>query len=178
MNSHKQWLRNAAMLLMGCLLMGAGPTALSADDDESLRALRSPVGTWLLDVTFPPAAMVPPFKEFLVFHRSGTLTESNTTLHANSANPFFNFNGSDGYGTWQMRRGRVEFVFHKLVFDGDTNEHVGYLRVRSTATINGNTFTSSVADSQVDLIMGTDLASGTVVPFGGSDATGTRIGLN
>jgi hypothetical protein len=46
----------------------------------------NPVGTWLITVTFPdnPAGppAPPPFKEFLTLHHNGTLTETNTTLHA------------------------------------------------------------------------------------------------
>ncbi|MGI9234265.1 MAG: hypothetical protein ACR2RD_11585, partial [Woeseiaceae bacterium] len=62
----------------------------------------NPVGTWLLTVTFPEGGP-PPFKEFLVLHANGTVTETNTTLHANSAldpaSPL-PLNGSVGVGAW------------------------------------------------------------------------------
>ncbi len=54
-------------------------------------------GTFALTVTAMGGA---PFQELLTFHKGGTISETNTTLHHNSANKFFPFNRSDGYGAW------------------------------------------------------------------------------
>ena len=123
---------------------------------------------------------VPPFQELLVLHENGTVSETNTTLHANSANPAnpqFNFNGSDGYGAWRTgRHDTVALRFVKLVFDGDMNEHVGYLVVDATAAIDGGVFTGQASD--VNMLMGTDLNNPDfVIPFGSSDSFGHRITL-
>ncbi len=132
-----------------------------------------PEGTFVITVTFPMG--VPPFQELLTFHKGGTISETNTTLHPNSSSPFFSFNGSDGYGAWE--RGSddtVVFKFVKLVFDGVTNEHFGYLVATRIALIENDQFTS--LESDVNLLIGPDLFNPLgVIPFGSSDAVGTRI---
>lgn len=153
-----------------------------------------PVGTWLLTVTFPPQGGLPPFQEFLTFHRDGVVTESNTSLHANSANPFFNANGSDGFGNWSKAPGgRVAWTIHKFVFcgpfganlvpgvaicDGRAGQHVGYLRVRAVSEFSGGVMTTQAAEGFVDMLIGTDPAAPDfVVPFGGADSVGNRLGV-
>lgn len=165
-----------------------------------------PVGTWLLDVVFPTGSP-PPFREFVTFNRDGTMSESNGALHGSSANYFLNYNGSDGYGNWQRHPGgRIAWTFHKMVFCGpafdpppgvppeiglslgctpqNVGQHIGYLRVRTVGKVRGDTFSSQAADSQVDLLIDLNPADGVdpaapdvVIPFGGSDATGRRLGV-
>lgn len=146
-------------------------------------------GTWLVNVRFPEETGVPPFTELLVFHKGGTLSETNTTLHANSAAVPLNFNGSDGYGAWRNRRGghgrhdddeggngrMVEFTLLKLVFDGTMNQHVGFLRVDGVALIAGDRIES--VDSNTELILGPDPDDGDVIGFGSADFEGRRISL-
>ncbi len=131
-----------------------------------------PEGTFVLTVTPMDA---PPFQELLTFHKGGTVSETNTTLHPNSSNEFFAFNGSDGYGAWERGRGdTVVFKFVKLVFDGDTNEHVGYLVVDATALIEDDQFTN--LESDVNILIGPDLFDPLdVIPLGSADRVGTRI---
>ncbi len=130
------------------------------------------VGTYILTVT---AAGTPPFSELLTLHRGGTVSETNTTLHPNSANPFFPFNGSDGYGAWERGpENTVVIKFVKMVFDGVTNDHVGYLVVEATARIEGDEFTN--LESDVNILIGPDLFNPfNVIPLGPTDAVGRRI---
>ncbi len=91
------------------------------------------VGTWQLLVQFPD---MPPFLEFITFHYGGTLTETNTSLHGNSANPFFPFNGNDGFGLWQDNGdGTISFAFKKMMFEAEQNEFIGFLRVKGSAIV-------------------------------------------
>ena len=162
----------------GGLLDGIEKSSNGADAAKLWAPGRRVTGTWLFDVVFPPETGVPGFKEIITFHTGGTLSESNTTLHANSANPFFNFNGSDGHGTWRYKRDRrVSFKLVKLVFDGVTNEHIGYLRVTSTVSMANGMLIQDAADSLTELILGPDIETGIVQPFGGADAVGRRISV-
>ena len=134
-----------------------------------------PVGTWLITVSFPEGGP-PPFKEFLVFNAGGTLTETNTTLHANSAlNPAspLPLNGSMGSGAWKrIGKGKVKFTFIKLVFSAG-GVHEGYLRVSGKARINGNKWTG---EASTELLFGTDLDDPVeVIPFGTAPSSGKRI---
>ena len=135
----------------------------------------SPVGTWLITVEFPEGGP-PPFKEFLVFNAGGTLTETNTTLHANSAlNPAspLPLNGSMGSGAWKrIGKRTVKFTFIKLVFSA-SGVHEGYLRVSGKARINGNHWTG---EASTELLFGTDLDNPlNVIPFGTAPSSGKRI---
>jgi len=129
------------------------------------------VGTYILTVT---AVGTPPFSELLTLHRGGTLSETNTTLHPNSANQFFPFNGSDGYGAWKRGpENTVVIKFVKMVFDGD-NAHIGYLVVEAIARIDGDEFTN--LESDVNILIGPDLFNPfDVIPLGPTDAVGRRI---
>lgn len=172
-------------LALVCLLAMALLPAAQADSGSN------PEGTWLLTVLFP-GDEPPPFQEFLVFHRDGTVSEHNSSLHANSAFPgVFNLNGGPGFGVWQRgRTGKVEFTFWKMVFCGGQldpqtdfsgcvipNQFYGYLRVRARAIIRGDLYIQSdPADAFVDLLVGTDpSAPQFVIPFGPSEASGTRL---
>ena len=130
------------------------------------------VGTYILTVT---ATGQPPFQELLTLHKGGTVSETNTTLHPNSANPFFPVNGSDGYGAWERgTENTVVIKFVKMVFDGVTNAHIGYLVVEATARIEGDEFTN--LESDVNILIGPDLFNPfNVIPLGPTDAVGRRI---
>ena len=153
------------------LSVGTGVLAFTAGDPTD--ASNNPVGTFILTVT---AGGTPPFQELLTLHKGGTLSETNTTLHPNSANPpNFPFNGSDGYGTWERGPEKTVVIkFVKMVFDGGTNEHVGYLVVEATALIDGDEFTN--LESDVNILVGPDLSAPfDIIPLGPTDAVGTRI---
>lgn len=155
-----------------------------------------PSGAWLLAVEFPsiPGAPPPPpaFKETLTLHALGTVSESNTLLNENSYNPALgmgcgftgpggslelNCNGSEGTGSWR-RTGRktIAFVVVKFVYDGMTNEHVGYLRVSSErAVIDGNQLTQESEFTLTEFLVGADLDTAIAVPLGGANSVGYRI---
>ena len=149
-----------------------GVVVLVFSSGQAAPALSSPEGTFILTVT---AKGTPPFQELITLHKGGTISETNTTLHPNSANEFFPFNGSDGYGAWKRGpAGTVILKVVKMVFDGDTNQHVGYLVVDGIALIVGDTFTN--LESDVNILIGPDLFNPfNVIPLGSTDAVGTRI---
>lgn len=187
--NHSRWA--AGLLLM---LLGLGvPFAASAGDRNYIFA--GPTGAWLLDVAFPPAPGGPPppspFKETLTFHVLGTVSESNTLLNENSYNPALgqgcgftglngslelNCNGSDGTGSWR-RTGRhtLSFVVLKFVYDGMTNEHVGYLRVSGNLSFSSNEIRQDSDDSLTEILIGTDPDTAIAIELGGADAFGKRI---
>ena len=102
---------------------------------QAAPALSSPEGTFVLTVT---AKGTPPFQELITLHKGGTISETNTTLHPNSANEFFPFNGSDGYGAWERGfAGTVNLKFLRPVKDGDSITVTG--AVSGTEEIEGGT---------------------------------------
>ncbi|MDH5310315.1 MAG: hypothetical protein OEY08_10160 [Gammaproteobacteria bacterium] len=129
-----------------------------ADDDgnEGCRV----TGSWLLKVEFSSGLR---FQQLLSFHRGGTVSETNSGLHAASfpdpndpppdpSDPTARppFNGSDGHGAWRKMPGcKVQWSFLKFVYAGpdlsfpdlppfEAGAPVGFLRVQSTATIVGD----------------------------------------
>lgn len=173
-----------------------GITMTAKADNDRVYHFAGPVGAWLVDVEFPtvPGAPPPPppFKETLTFHALGTVSESNTLLNENSYNPALgmgcgftgpggalelNCNGSEGTGTWRRTgRNTLSFVVLKLVFDGETNAQVGYLRVRSdNVRFHRNRLVQDSGSSITELLIGTDIETAVPVPFGGAGAVGQRI---
>ena len=149
-----------------------GVVLLVFSSGQAAPSLSRVEGTYILTVT---AKGTPPFQEIITLHRGGTISETNTTLHPKSANEFFPFNGSDGYGAWQRGpAGTVTLKVVKMVFDGDTNQHFGYLVVDAIALIAGDTFTN--LESDVNILIGPDLFNPfDIIPLGPTDAVGTRI---
>ena len=148
------------------MIFGVGALAFTQN------AANNPEGTFILTVT---AEGTPPFNELLTLHKGGTISETHTTLHPNSANEFFPFNGSDGYGAWERGpENTVVIKFVKMVFDGVTNAHIGYLVVEATARIEGDEFTN--LESDVNIFIGSDLFNpDSVIELGATDAVGRRI---
>ncbi len=161
------------LALVGVVLLvfssGQATSPLSGSDETLGNTV---VGTFALTVT-PPG--LPSFQGLLTFHPGGTVSETDASLHPNSANPFFPFNGSDGYGAWELAyEDTVVFKFVKLVFDGETNEHIGYLVVDATALIAGDPYTGLESDANV--LIGPDLFDPLeIIQLGPTDAVGTRI---
>ena len=158
------------MVVVFLALVGVMFLVFSPGQAASLSS--KPEGTFILTVT---AKGTPPFQELLTLHKGGTISETNTTLHPNSANEFFPFNGSDGYGAWNRGpAGTVILKVVKMVFDGDTNQHFGYLVVDAIALVAGGTFTN--LESDVNILIGPDLFNPfEIIPLGPTDAVGTRI---
>ena len=155
-------------------ILGAGAGVLAFAPSQSLESASNPVGTFVLTVT---TAAAPPFREIITLHAGGTISETNSTLHPNSANPFFLFNASEGYGIWSRGPNKtVDLKFVKMVFDAD-NAHIGYLVVEATARIEGDDFTN--LESDVNILIGPDLFNPfNVIPLGSTDAVGRRITLD
>ncbi|NHA14353.1 hypothetical protein [Thioalkalivibrio sp. XN279] len=180
------------------LLLSLGAMPVQAGNNAN-----DPVGTWLVEVSFPalpPGAPPetpeppPPFMEFLTFHHNGTLAETNGSLHANPV-PLapLNLTASDGFGSWErIGGGKIRFSFLKMVFCGpgfehSTDEalaglgclfpgqHLGYLSVRAEATLRGDTY--SGGQSSIELLLSTDLSSPAIprVSFGSANSAGKRI---
>ncbi len=170
---NKQFVFVVFLLSVGVGVLAFTPSdAAMSSNSELAMSSNNPVGTFILTVT---AEGTPPFKELITFHKGGTISETNTTLHPKSANPFFPFNGSDGYGAWERGpQNTVVLKFVKMVFDGATNAHVGYLVVEATALIEGDEFTN--LESDVNILIGPDLFNPfNVIPLGPTDAVGQRI---
>jgi hypothetical protein len=185
-------------LALLCLaLSAAGPAAANGN---------TPVGTWLITVTFPEVPgqppPPPPFQEFITLHHNGTLTETNTALHAHPiAGSSLALTASEGFGAWERAAGGlVQFSFLKPVFcgpvsDGPTsgllnflglssppydcsvpNLHLGYIRVDAQASFRGDTY--SGGQSWTELLIGPDPDTPlAVLPFGPAASEGKRISV-
>lgn len=193
MNKTRHILWFAVFLLFG---PGAILNSSAGETDSEHFFFAGPTGVWLLNVEFPavPGAPEPPppFKETLTIHALGTVSESNTLLNENSYDPAsgagcgftgfqgapeLNCNGSDGTGFWRRTgRNTFAFVFIKLVFDGATNEHVGYLRVRGDRVRFRKNKLKQVSEfSLTEFLIGTDFDTAVPIPLGGAKSTGQRI---
>jgi hypothetical protein len=88
-----------------------------------------------------------------------------------------NCNGSDGTGAWRRTgRNTLSFVVVKLVYDGATNAHVGFLRVRGDKLrVNGDTIVQNGEQSLTEFLVGTDYETAVAIPLGGANARGIRI---
>jgi len=153
-------------------------------------------GSWLLNVEFQSGLR---FQQLLSFHKGGTVTESNSGLHATSypdpTIPFDPtdptapppFNGSDGHGAWQKMSGcRVQWSFLKFVYAGpalsfpglppfDAGDPVGFLRVRSTAAVIGDGLYTVEGSTVTELVFGPDPNGPFPQDFGPSMAVGYRL---
>lgn len=169
-------------LIFSILILCGASSLVHADENST----NDPVGTWLLTIAFPAA---PPFNELLSLHHRGTVSETNATLNANIS-PFspLVLTASDGYGVWERAsHGTIRFTFLKLVFCGEgfgpaeaamgcafTNQHIGYLRVRTQGRITGDHFEGGA--SSTELLIGNDPDTAMVVNLGMAESYGQRIG--
>lgn len=170
MNTSRRW---AIAMIAGLL-----PAAAMADGNTSSGDSCNPIGTWSVNVTFPPESGIPPFTELLSLLPGGVVVETNSQLHPNGANAFLPFNGSPGHGAWERRANcRIKLKVLKQVFD-PTQQFLGFVRITIRAKITGNTISNEVADSNVELIFGTDPNAPPVMSFGGSSSQGKRVSVN
>jgi hypothetical protein len=171
--------KSTIIALFGALLL------LSADVQAGGK--HDPVGTWLITVTVPagqgdlPAPE--PFQQLLSFHKNGTVIETNNTLHANSAEPgeALNYNGSNGQGVWDKGpKKTTRYRILKMLYDGISNDFLGYMVLEGSAKIEGDVFTQSADESDIVLIFGPDPddPSAPRAHFGGADAVGSRLPLD
>ncbi len=167
-----------SVAILGVVLIAWGAWNASADVTSANKI----EGTWLITITPPPGAPVPPFQLLQSFGTGNTITQTNALFHAHTATgslaAFFPFNFSDVYGTWEKERGNTfTFTLLELVFDPTTRDHVGFSRVRGTIVVEGDALTG---ESFNELILGPpglpDPDTGTVVFTGGlTTFVGRRI---
>ena len=148
----------------------------------------NPVGTWLIAVSVPggDGDLLPPpqpYQQLITFHKNGTLTETNNSLHANSevSGEALNFNGSDGQGIWEKGpKKTVRYRILKMVFDGITDEFIGFLVQQGEAKIESDVFTQSAQDASISLVFDTDPDNPDALhaTYGGADAVGSRVALD
>ena len=147
-----------------------------------------PVGTWLITVSVPggDGDLLPPpepFQQLVTFHKNGTVSETNNSLHANSEVPgeTLNFNGSDGQGVWDKGpKKTVRYRILKMVFDGFTDDFLGFLVMEGAAKIDGDVFTQSAQDASISLVFDSDPENPDALwaTYGGADAMGSRVALD
>jgi hypothetical protein len=157
------------------LVAGLVPAAALADGGYRIGDRCDPVGTWSMNVTFPAESGIPPFTELLSLMPGGVVVETNSQLHPNSANQILPFNGSPGHGAWERRAPcRIKFKVLKQVFD-PTQHFLGFIRITVRARIDGDTISNEFADSNVELVFGTDPDAPPSLIFGGSSSVGKRV---
>jgi len=166
-------------LMIALSLMPAGVLAGGKND---------PVGTWLINVSVPggDGDLLPPpepFQQLVTFHKNGTVAETNNSLHANSEVPgeTLNFNGSDGQGVWDKGpKKTVRYRILKMVFDGFTDDFLGFLVMEGAAKIDGDVFTQSAQDASISLVFDSDPENPDALwaTYGGADAMGSRVALD
>lgn len=187
-------MRHSKLMRFAVASLVAGLASAAAASPPAQSNANLPEGSWLLTVNFPAQAGNPPlsFKEIVTLHAGGTMTETNSALNAASGvlgfgDGSFGLIGSDGQGTWQRAKsGQIETVFRKMVFCGTAvglcnqfgklpGQLFGYLVVRLTATVKGDSLDSPLGSSDTNLVVGETPDSPIVIPFGTATATGTRL---
>lgn len=91
-------------------------TPVLADDHQASKL----VGTWFTSLD-PGVPDVAPILAFFTFNKGGTLTQSQTLVHANSGNidPICGCTASIGHGVWKKKRRNVfEYHFRGFVYSG------------------------------------------------------------
>jgi hypothetical protein len=137
MNKRRNFLRfaSAAALPAAAAIFTSG-TAKADDGDGSVSEF---LGAWDSVHSLPGGAT---FREFLTFADGGVLHETNNFINfgsnGNPAVPGVMY-ASDGMGSWKrVRRGVVEVVFRKMLFDF-ARQNFADLRAIGTLTSNGVT---------------------------------------
>jgi hypothetical protein len=166
-----------SVAILGVVLFAWGPWNAGADVTSANKI----EGTWLTTINTGGPAPV----QFLQTIGTGnTFTSTSGLFHAHTATgplaAFFPFNFSDLHGTWEKERGNTFTVtLLALVFDPITREHVGFIRVRGTTVVEGDTLTGEAIN---ELILGPpalpDPDTGTVVFTGLATFVGRRISVD
>ncbi len=149
--------RLAAFALLLALIGG-----WSGGADARARTL---AGSWFLDVT--PQAVLPdfpvpppPFVAIFNFGFAGTVTETDSSVNANSIVALFPpdilppFSGSDGYGRWKrVGDSRFECFFIKMLFD-ETGLQIGFVNTTLDLVVNADGTLEGGGPSE--FVMGSD----------------------
>jgi hypothetical protein len=113
-----------------------------ADAPRAAAKAKGLVGTWRVHIP-QSAGGLPPFNAYQTFHGDGTITEVSDLLTTQTESP--------AHGVWTGKRSDYQFTFELFVFDPETKQPAGRVRVRGTIRLaqDGESFT---ADSVVDFI--------------------------
>lgn len=113
----------------------------SHDGSASAKA-KGLTGTWRVSIP-TSAGGNPPFNAYQTFSDDGTFTEVSDLLTTQTESP--------AHGVWSGRKSDYQLTFELFVFDPETKQPAGRVRVRNNITLSadGNSFTS---DSVVDFI--------------------------
>jgi hypothetical protein len=119
------------------------------------------VGTWLIDIPTSNTGL-PPFRAYHTFADGGTFTEVSSLLAKLGESP--------AHGVWTGRGARYNLTFELFVFDPETKEPVGIIRVRVAIRLLSRD--ELVGDTAVDFIA----PDGTVEEnIDGGPLTGKRV---
>ena len=99
-------------------------------------------GTWRVSIPTSDGGL-PPFNAYQTFSDDGTFTEVSDLLTTQTESP--------AHGVWSGRKSDYQLTFELFVFDPETKQPAGRVRVRNNITLSadGDSFTS---DSVVDFI--------------------------
>lgn len=99
-------------------------------------------GTWRVAIPTSDGGL-PPFNAYQTFSDDGTFTEVSDLLTTQTESP--------AHGVWSGRKSAYQLTFELFVFDPETKQPAGRVRVRNNITLStdGDSFTS---DSVVDFI--------------------------
>ena len=167
-----------SVAILGVVLFAWGAWNAGADVTSANKI----EGTWLTTINSGPGP-VPPVQFLQTIGTGNTFTSTSGLFHAHTATgslaAFFPFNFSDLHGTWQKESGNTFTVtLLALVFDPITRDHVGFIRVRGTTVVEGDTLTGEAIN---ELILGPpalpDPDTGTVVFSGLATFVGRRISV-
>lgn len=99
------------------------------------------VGTWNVHVLTSDSGS-PPFDALHTYNSDGTFVETSSLLATLTEGP--------AHGVWEFTRRGYILTFELFIFDPETSESVGRVRVRNLIRLNGND--KFTADSAVDVI--------------------------
>jgi hypothetical protein len=126
-------------------------------------ASKSPVGSWVETVTFPPEVGRPPLESLVTFHSDGTMTCSDQGAVSTTDGSVF----TSCHGLWKRLHGStLAYTQVELISDLSGNL-IGHLKVRGVYTVSasGNAY-DGVSFAEVILTDGTVVFSSDVANAG------------
>ncbi len=133
----------------------------SDEGKDALEPLRDIVGTWNCHIPTSTGGS-PPFDALQTFGSDGTFVETSSLLGMGGEGP--------AHGVYERQRRSYVLAFELFVFDPESGESVGRVRVRASITTpSANSFTALTAVDFIDL-------DGTVIEdIDGGPFTATRL---
>jgi hypothetical protein len=120
------------------------PSGLVAESQVASSSAKAKglTGTWRVSIPTSDGGL-PPFNAYQTFSDDGTFTEVSDLLTTQTESP--------AHGVWSGRKSDYQLTFELFVFDPETKQPAGRVRVRNNITLSadGDSFTS---DSVVDFI--------------------------